>query len=57
MKLGHVQLDDLKSSLPPVLAAVVDRLEQAQGDQPEVAQRALYHLYRLVREGGRRASG
>ncbi|HTE55220.1 MAG TPA: DNA repair exonuclease [Kofleriaceae bacterium] len=57
LEVDTSQLGDLKASLPPVLAAVVDRLEQAQADDPQVAQRALYHLYRLVREGGRRATG
>lgn len=47
------QLGDLKQELPPVLAKVVEELEKrAQEDNPELAQRALYHLYTLVREGG-----
>lgn len=47
------RLGDLKNSLPPVLASVIEELERrAQQDDPEVAQRALYQLYTLVREGG-----
>lgn len=50
------QLGDLKEELPPVLAEVVEQLEKrAQGDDSELAQRALYHLYTLVRGGGSRA--
>lgn len=47
------RMDDLRHRLPPVLSLVMDELEkQAQGDNSEIAQRALYHLYMLVREGG-----
>ena len=39
------------ASLPPVLRATVARLKELeQGDAPEVARAALYHLFRLVRE-------
>jgi DNA repair exonuclease SbcCD nuclease subunit len=53
---GGLELDtkDIEAAfedLPEVLQATVARLRAAENDaRPEVAQRALYHLYRLVRE-------
>ncbi len=39
------------ASLPQVLRATVARLKELeQGDEPEVARAALYHLFQLVRE-------
>lgn len=44
--------DDFPGDLPPVLAAVVERLEaSARGDEGELARRALFHLYKEVTAG------
>ncbi len=51
LKLNTRDLGGFGEELPDVLKSVVSRL-QAQGSEPggEVAQRALTHLYRIVRE-------
>ena len=54
LALDAVDLGDALEGLPPVLADTAARLRalaQSAGPEGEVAQRALYHLYRLVRSG------
>lgn len=54
LTLDTSDLGDALEGLPQVLADTADRLRaraQAPGEEGEVAQRALYHLYRLVRSG------
>ena len=36
--------------LPPVLASTVERLKERARHEPELAERALHHLYKLIRE-------
>lgn len=53
--LDASDLGDALDGMPPVLVDAAQRLQaQAQGETPEaeVAQRALYHLYRMVRSSG-----
>ena len=38
------------AKLPEAVSATVDRLRAKAATEPEVAERALYHLYRLVKE-------
>ncbi|MCH9684449.1 MAG: DNA repair exonuclease [Deltaproteobacteria bacterium] len=55
LMLDATDLGDVLDGLPPVLADTAARLRaqaEAGGEDAEVAQRALYHLYRLVRSGG-----
>ena len=40
------------TALPPVLLAAVRRLQDRAESQPELAERALHHLYRLARQTG-----
>ena len=35
--------------LPPVLKAAVERLKAAAAEDPAIGERALHHLYSLVR--------
>ena len=42
-------LDDLGEGLPPVMQSVVRRLQEKAETSPELAERALHHLYRLVK--------
>jgi len=54
LSLDVSDLGDALDGVPPVLADAAERLRaraQAEGEEAEVAQRALYHLYRLVRSG------
>jgi len=37
------------NDLPEVLQSAVERLKAAAAQEPELAERALHHLYRLVR--------
>jgi DNA repair exonuclease SbcCD nuclease subunit len=50
LELDTTDVGELLSGLPPVLRAAVDQLreEESSGDRRK-AQRALYHLYQLVR--------
>jgi hypothetical protein len=51
MRLDTAGIEALLANLPDVLRATVVQLKALEdGDQPEVARAALYHLYRLVRE-------
>ncbi len=44
--------EDFPEDLPPVLRRVVEQLEAARsGSRAQLAERAMYRLYRLVREG------
>lgn len=56
LRLAADHAENFDMELPPVLRATVERLQaQAQsGESPtkETAERALHHLYRLVREDG-----
>lgn len=54
LTLDTSDLGDVLEGLPEVLTDTAARLRaraQAPGEEGEVAQRALYHLYRLVRSG------
>jgi len=54
LSLDTSDLGDALEGLPQVLTDTADRLRaraEAAGEEGEVAQRALYHLYRLVRSG------
>ena len=53
LELNTRDTGDFDRNLPDVLKSVVKRL-QAQGSEPEgaIARRALYHLFRTVREAG-----
>ncbi len=51
LRLAPSGAEDFPAELPPVLAAVVERLETMQGGgEGELAQKALSHLYKLVTE-------
>ena len=50
LRLQDAGRDDFPEDLPPVLAAVVDRLSEGLDLDGERSARALHHLYRLVRE-------
>ncbi|MDX2093061.1 MAG: DNA repair exonuclease [Kofleriaceae bacterium] len=54
LELDTRDIEQTFEKLPPVLRAAARRLKEEEATQPEVAQRALYHLYRLSRraEGG-----
>ncbi len=49
LTLDIARAEELRAELPNVLASVVDRLQEAEKTNPELAQRALYHLYQLAR--------
>ena len=49
LTLDITRAEELRAELPNVLASVVDRLQEAEKTDPELAQRALYHLYQLAR--------
>jgi len=49
LTLDITRAEELRAELPNVLASVVDRLQEAEKTNPELAQRALYHLYQLAR--------
>ncbi|HXB70921.1 MAG TPA: DNA repair exonuclease [Candidatus Acidoferrales bacterium] len=53
LELNTRDTGDFERNLPDVLKSVVKRL-QAEGSEPEgaIARRALYHLFRTVREAG-----
>ena len=51
LRLQEASRDDFPEDLPPVLAAVVDRLSDGLASDSKRSARALHHLYRLVREG------
>ena len=49
LTLDTTRTDELRAELPNILASVVDRLQEAEKTDPELAQRALYHLYQLAK--------
>ena len=49
LRLDTTRTEELRAELPNVLASVVDRLQEAEKTDPELAQRALYHLYQLAK--------
>jgi predicted phosphodiesterase len=52
LTVGAAGEEDFPEELPPVLKTVVRKLQTArEGDQAKLAERALWHLYRLVTEG------
>ena len=52
LRMDTTDVDRLFEGLPDSLRAAVTKLKAAeQGQHPEVARRALWNLYRLVREG------
>jgi hypothetical protein len=54
LELNTSDMRGFDANLPDVLKSVAARL-QARGQEPDgaVAKRALYHLYRTVREAGK----
>lgn len=50
LELDTRDIEGALEGLPPVLRAAARRLKAEEATQPEVAQRALYHLYRLSRK-------
>ncbi len=51
LELDTTDIELVFDDLPEVLKAAVKHLQSAeQGERPEIAKRALYQLYRLVRE-------
>ena len=50
LRLDAADSPQFAEGLPEVLQAVVQRLNEHAADEPEKAERALHHLYRLVRE-------
>jgi hypothetical protein len=51
LRLDTSARDDFPAELPAVVASVVERLRMAAGEDGELAQRALYHLYKEVTAG------
>lgn len=49
LELDTRNIEQVFEDLPPVLQATARALKNAETDNPETAQRALYHLYRLSR--------
>lgn len=49
LELDTRDIEQAFEEFPPVLLAAARRLKEEEATQPEVAQRALYHLYRLSR--------
>lgn len=49
LELDTRNIEQVFEDLPPVLQATARALKEAETDNPETAQRALYHLYRLSR--------
>ena len=51
LRLDVTDASDFAKGLPDVLQSVVRRLEAKGGAEPEKTERALHHLYQLVKEG------
>ena len=49
LRLAMGGLEDFEQDLPPVLQSVVKRLQTKAKIEPELAERALHHLYQLVK--------
>lgn len=52
LELDTRDIEQAFEQLPPVLRAAARRLKEDEANHPEIAQRALYHLYRLSRRAG-----
>jgi DNA repair exonuclease SbcCD nuclease subunit len=52
LELDTTNVEAAFAALPEVIQAAVRRLKEEEQTSPEVAQRALYHLYRLSRRAG-----
>ena len=50
LRLAAASPVEFGTELPPVLQAAARRLQDRAGSEPELVERALHHLYRLVRE-------
>jgi DNA repair exonuclease SbcCD nuclease subunit len=50
MRLAIGDVCAFEQNLPPVLQSVVRRLQAEAAERPEVAERALHHLYQLTRD-------
>ena len=50
LRLDAADSSQVTEDWPEVLRSVVQRLTERAADDPEKAERALHHLYRLVRE-------
>ena len=49
LRLAMDEVEAFEQELPPVLQAVVQRLQAKAETEPELAERAMHHLYQLVR--------
>ena len=52
LEIDTSRTEELRANLPDVLAYVVDRLREVEKTEPELARRALYHLYQLAARQG-----
>ena len=50
LRLAAATPAEFGTELPPVLLAAAHRLQDRAGSDPELVERALHHLYRLVRQ-------